>query len=140
MENENFKLNFLHVCDYASFSEGGKLNILGIFESINTPKIPYVHPQMFVVLNILIKKTSNYKKIVTRFVQSDNKVEIARVEIPMNIKTSSAKGEFRVGSIGQLNGVKFEKYGKYVIQIFVDEHLIGEKEITISNLKIKNQN
>lgn len=135
MKSENFKLNFLHVCDYASFSEGGKLNILGIFENINASKIPYIHPQMFVVLNILIKKAGNYKKIVTRFVQDNNKTEIARTEFPMNIKMPPAKGEFRIGSVGQLNSVKFKEYGGYKIQIFVDEYLIGEKKITVSKIK-----
>ena len=135
MENKDFKLNFLHVCDYASFSEGGKLNILGIFENINASKIPYTHPQMFVVLNILIKKKGNYKKIIIRFIQNANEAEIAGVEIPMNIKMSSAKKEFKIGSVGQLNSVKFEEYGKYKIQIFIDEYLIGEKEIIISKIK-----
>lgn len=135
MKNENFKLNFLHVCDYASFSEGGKLNILGVFENINASKVPYIHSQMFIVLNILIKKAGNYKKIVTRFIQDSNKTEIARTEFPMNMKMPSAKGEFRIGSVGQLNGVKFKEYGEYKIQIFVDEYLIGEKKITVSKIK-----
>lgn len=137
MEKEDIKLNFLHICDYASFGMGGKLNILGIFESINTPIIPYNHPQMFIVSNISIeksKKASGYKNKIVKLIYEDG-TEISRMEFSLNVKIPKDKERFVIGSIEQLNGIKFEKYGKYKIQIFVDEYLVGEKEITVSKIK-----
>ena len=59
----NVKLNFAHICDYASFGDG-KLNILGIFKSINTKKLPAIHPQLAIVTNISIDKGVEYEEII----------------------------------------------------------------------------
>src|SRR5690349_12260305 len=41
------EVTFAHLCDYATVSREGKLSIMGIFSQINAPKVPIVHPQMF---------------------------------------------------------------------------------------------
>jgi hypothetical protein len=128
---ENGKLNFLHICDYASFSEGGKLNILGIFENINAPSIPYAHPQMFIVSNVSFKKSGNIKKVIK--IVSDDNIEIAKLEFSVNVKIPADKKTANIGVAGQLNGTRFEKFGKYKIQVFINDKLIGENEISILN-------
>jgi len=130
MENK-IKLNFLHVCDYASFGEGGKLNILGIFENITPKSTPYVHPQMFIVSNISFTRSEDIKEIVK--IVSDSNVEVAKLEIPISIKIPTGKKIANIGFLGQFNGVKFEKFGKYKIQILINDEFLDEQEIDILN-------
>jgi hypothetical protein len=39
------------VCDYANVSDDGKLNILGVFQEVNPPVLPYQVAQMYLVIN-----------------------------------------------------------------------------------------
>jgi len=61
---ENVKLNFAHICDYASFSEGGKLNISGIFKNVNSAEFPITLSQMFIVVNILVDTAGTYEETI----------------------------------------------------------------------------
>jgi hypothetical protein len=40
------------LADYANVTAEGKLNILGIFDRINVPELPIVHPQMHLILRL----------------------------------------------------------------------------------------
>ncbi len=128
MKNE-IKVNFFHVCDYASFSEGGKLNILGIFENINPASFPYTHPQMFIVTNLTFKKSENVKGIIRILDEED--MEIARLELPVNIKIPSDKKVAHLGLLGQINNVKFEKKGKYKLQLLANDEMLEERIIDV---------
>lgn len=124
------KLNFLHVCDYVSFSEG-KLNILGVFKSINTNSVPVIHPQMFLVANVGINKSGKYKQSI-KIVNEASKSEIFRQDFDLNIEIPKGKKQAEVGTVAQLNNINFANYGKYVVQVIIDEKLVDESEIEIS--------
>lgn len=127
---EDVKQNFLHICDYVSFSEG-KLNILGIFKNINTDSIPVVHPQMFIVANVKINKSGKYKQSI-KIVNDEKEAEIFRQDFDLNIEIPKGKKQAEVGTVAQLNNINFANYGKYKVQVIVDEKLIDESEIEIS--------
>ena len=40
------------LADYANVSQDGKLNIMGIFQEINPPALPFALPQMYLVLSL----------------------------------------------------------------------------------------
>ena len=137
--NNNIKLNFLHVCDYASFSVGGKLNILGIFKNINTPKVPVVHPQLFVVTNITITKPNNagnYKEIIKIV---DNEGDDILKPLEFNLKPSSnkerpgkKKKDIQIGVVAEINNIQFSKEGNYKVQVNINGKLIGETSLTVT--------
>lgn len=129
-KEENIKLNFLHVCDYASFGENGKINILGIFENIRAKNFPYVHPQLFVVVNISIYKNGEYQNII-QLVNEEN-VELGKIIFP--IKVNSKNFPAGVGIMGQLNSIKFEKPGRYYIKVFLDDNEISKKELNVMQI------
>jgi hypothetical protein len=39
------------LADYANVSQDGKLNIMGIFQEINATSLPFVLPQMYLVMS-----------------------------------------------------------------------------------------
>ena len=128
---QNFKLNFFHTCDFASFDQQGKLNVLGIFENIYTPAVPYSHPQMFIVSNISFSKSGKFKEVI-KIISEDGLDEVAKLEFPINVKISNDEENMSIGVFGQLNGVKFGKNSKYKVQILIDENLIEEKIMSVS--------
>ena len=40
------------LADYANVSQDGKLNIMGIFQEVNPPLLPFTLPQMYLVLSL----------------------------------------------------------------------------------------
>lgn len=124
------KLNFAHICDYASFGEGGKLNILGIFKNINAVKFPVIHPQMFIIVNISVNTAGTYKEII-KLVKEEDGSEIIK-PFEFNLTTNEANSE--LGIFGQINNVKFEIEGKYKFKIYVNNNLIKEIPLIINKI------
>lgn len=131
------KLNFLHVCDYASFDQMGKLNILGLFENINSIQFPYQHPQFFVVANILISNSGEYECVI-RVTDSDN-IEISKFALP-KVKVNLNKDQLNtnLGIVGQFNGTKFDKSGEYKIEVVIDGEIVDLKKIKVTQVAKKN--
>ncbi len=134
MANENIKLNFLHLCDYASFGEGGKLNILGIFKNINIPKFPATHPQLFIVANVIITKPGNYKEII-KIIDDENNNIITPLEFNLTFPLGRKEKQAELGVVAQVNNLRLSKEGNYRIQIYINEQLIGEAILTVSKSK-----
>jgi hypothetical protein len=126
------KLNFGFICDYASFSENGKLNILGIFKNINGTSVPLVHPQLYIVVNILIDKPGNYKEIIKLVRKEDNTEIITPLEFNLAAPQAADEKKVELGVVGQMNNVKFDKGGEYIFKIILNDEVIGEIPLKIS--------
>jgi len=134
MSNENIKLNFIHICDYASLGEGGKLNVSGIFENINVKGFPAVHPQMFVVTNIIVKKYGEFKEVI-KIIDDEKNDIINPLEFNLKFPSSRQEKQAKLGVIAQLNNIKFEKAGVYKVQIWVNDSQLGETLLNVNVLK-----
>ena len=132
--NNNIKLNFLHVCDYASLDRDGKLNILGIFKNISVAKIPSVHPQLFIVTNITVFKHGSFKEIIRIVDDKDNEI-IMPLKFNLIFPSSKKKKQAELGVIARVNNLRLSKTGNYKVQVYIDKRLIGETSITVSELR-----
>jgi len=134
MTNENIKLNFLHVCDYVSFDKSGKLNILGIFENIGVKKFPAVHPQMFIVTNIIVKKHGEFREVI-KIIDDENNNIVDPLEFNLKFPSSRQEKQVKFGAIAQLNNIKFEKAGVYKVQVWVNNSQLDESLLNVNILK-----
>lgn len=126
------KINFIHICDYASAGDIGKVNILGIFENIITSNLPYQHPQFYIVSNVSVKKTGDYKQTIKITREEDKEIIFSLPETVFPVtKLPEETKEFNIGFMAQINALKFEKYGSYDIQIFVNGLNIGGKKFNL---------
>lgn len=137
MADKKLNLNFLHVCDYASFDQIGKLNILGIFENINSFIFPYTHPQFFVVANISVLKTGKYECVIK--INDPDDIEVSKFAL-QNIEINITKEQPNptLGVVAQFNSIKFNKSGKYKIETLIDGESIFSKEIIVSQIQNRN--
>ncbi|MBP8994833.1 MAG: hypothetical protein KBG30_13635 [Bacteroidales bacterium] len=134
MANENIKLNFLHLCDYASFGEGGKLNILGIFKKINITKFPATHPQLFIVANVIVTKPGSYKEII-KIIDDENNNIIKPLEFNLTFPSGRKEKQAEFGVVAQVNNLSLSKEGNHRVQIYINKQLIGEAILTVSKSK-----
>lgn len=121
------KLNFLHMCDYASIDQSGKLSILGIFENIySISDAPFTHPNFFVVANIYVHENGNHRVSVRVINETSSEL----IKSPdFNVVVSD--GMKNVGILAQLNQVKFTGFGPHFSQVFLDNKKIGEVKFEV---------
>lgn len=128
---KKFKLNFLHIADFASAGESGKLNIIGIFEKVHAKEFPTRVLAMTIVGNLTVfgegpeslfvrvesfKKNDNKSKTEPFIVLPEAKVELPERKDPANKNINLI---FTVGN------VLFESEGEYVFSIYLDNEKIG---------------
>lgn len=116
MEIEVFTL-----CDFAQ-DNGGKLTIVGTFDSIGTKKIPAIHPSCCIATRLRFsEKETGDHTFKLRLINAEGKELIPPIEGNINVPIPP-NGQYGVINIvGNLNNLSFEKAGRYSFELYVDE-------------------
>lgn len=106
------------ICDNAFSTEGsGKLNIIGIFENINSVGFPATHPTMSFVLVLSGEPNKEFSYYFN--------IQDPSGEVIVDKKDEAAKARFgingRVQLIYNVLNVKIPKEGKYTVNLFIDD-------------------
>ena len=122
------KLLYVLLADHAFLSIDKKVNIIGIFETINAVKFPVTHPKFVVIGSILPSKT-NFKLSVTI---TDDKGKslmksINEKEINLPVEGDNKKFNFII----ELLNPSFPKAGEYKVAINVDGEKLGEQTLRV---------
>ena len=122
------------LADYANVTAEGKLNILGIFDRINVPEVPIVHPQMHLVLRIEAHPAE---------LNRAHNVEI-RLHDPDGQTLFEVKGDMvPQGSMGNtistnqiltLNNLQITKTGGYTFLVLVNNDLKSEVPLEVETI------
>lgn len=111
------------LADYANVSQDGKLNIMGIFQEINPSEIPFVLPQMYLVLSLTAgpAEVGLARNIRIPLLYSDGQ-EILSLHAQMRIPSSRRPGSrvFINEAIG-LAGLTFPQAGDYAFHILIGD-------------------
>jgi hypothetical protein len=117
------------LADYANVSREGKLNIMGIFQEVNAPFLPFPLPQMYLVLSFSAgpAEFGSQRDIRVVLLNSDG-AEIlaldAELEIPHAIRPGS---RISINEAIGLAGVTFQQAGSYAFHILVG----GDEKATV---------
>ncbi len=114
------------LADYANVTAEGKLNILGVFDTIFADRFPAVHPQMQVILRLEANpaEAGSRKKLELKLMTADGHTLFAiGAELGFEVKDPSKPvGEMmKTDQIIGLQNVRFEDRGDYQIAILVNE-------------------
>ena len=107
-------LNYGFICDAATVSSDGKVNILGIFDGVNSRKFPLVCPRMTVVSNWK-GDVSDYK-LSLKLVGPGGKEVMSIPNMQAKIKHPGAKANI----LADLNQLKIDQPGHYLFQFSID--------------------
>ena len=124
-------INFVHLCDTAFFSQDGKLNVIGMFKTINAGKFPAFHPKLSVVLDVNITEST---KLKIQILKKDTGETIAKIEGNLDKKNDSQK-EHEMCFISDFNNVKFEEPGSYRVEIWIGDELLATRPFVVNLLK-----
>ena len=108
------------LADYANVTREGKLNVMGIFSIINAPALPWVHPQMQLVLELEAgaAEWDTQKDIEIKLLDVDAK-QVVAVKGSVKVPRGEPGRRARINSIMTFSNVKFDIQGDYVFAILI---------------------
>jgi hypothetical protein len=108
------------LCDAAT-DYGGKLNLLGAFDTIATQQLPAVHPQCSIALRIAFNRIEEGShKLKINFVNEDGKLVMPSIEIPFQIQVPSEVNLLIRNFVINIQQLKFDLPGQYSIDVAID--------------------
>ncbi len=121
------------LADYANVTKEGKLNVMGLFSIINAPVLPWVHPQMQLVVELEASAAEwdMQKDIEIKLLDADAKQVIA-VQASVKVPRGEPGKRARINSIMTFGNVKFDKEGDYEFAILIGGETKKDIPLTVN--------
>lgn len=126
------KLAFLADC--ANISKDGKLNLLGISNTINAPSIPWVCPKLQLALQFEVGKADwDTEKGIEVKIYDEVGSELS--ELRGNIRLARPEGsqKYQFYSIMSINNLKFSAEGDYTFSVRLDGEIKSEIPLRVNH-------
>lgn len=136
-EKHLYKVQFTITCDYAVLDVSGKLSVLGIFDNITAPQLPYVHPAFFIVSSILSEEDIKDKKMVITVKRAEDEQVLVSQEIPATAELSKEDKYTTFNAVLQVSQLPIEKTGQYNVETSLDGEVLYSKFINVKTLGTK---
>jgi hypothetical protein len=109
------------LADYANVSREGKLNIMGVFDSIYARSFPVTHPHMQLVIRFEAEaaEAGSTRQIEVQLQAQDGEL-IFRLPASMTIQRGDPGEVVRADHILAMNNVAFAEPGRYAFRVLVD--------------------
>ena len=108
------------LADYANVTKEGKLNLLGLFDRINAPNLPWTHPQMQLVLSLEATPAEwdSSKNVEIKLLDADGKPKLT-IGSDLKVPRGQSGRNVIVNSIIAINNLRFDTEGDYAFHILV---------------------
>jgi len=108
------------LCDAAT-DYGGKLNLLGTFDTIVAAQLPAVHPQCSIALRIVFSRIEEGQhKLRINFVDEDGRSIMPGIDLPADANFGGEASILSRNFIINIQHLKFDKAGHYAIDVAID--------------------
>lgn len=136
----NFKLNFIHLCDEVTFSQEGKLSIIGIFDVINVKNIPGSLIKGYLVCNFIVLnkelKEATMNIVINKKKTQEEVVRIPELKITIPEQDTLILNRPRVLGVSfQLVNLSFKEIGEYNISVVINEEKVADYIFYVNHIK-----
>ena len=128
------KLLYTLLCDYAFLSVDRKVNIIGVFETINAQKFPVTHPK-FVIVGSVAPSKKDFKMSINIVEKSTGESVIKDVHEREVSLPEEQNQNFNF--IVEVINTNFAKAGEYNVEIKIDGKVIGETPLRVVENKLE---
>ena len=130
MEIEIFAL-----CDAAA-DYGGKLSLLGTFDSLQVNQLPATHPHCAVALRVRFERIEEGDhRVRINIVDEDGQSIAPSVDGNIGVKFPPNVSSVCANMVLNINGMKFDKPGRYAIDLAIDAR--HERSLPINVLQVE---
>ena len=114
------EVEIFSVCDAATDS-GGKLNILGAFDTLFAGKFPFAHPQCAIALRVRFSKhEAGEHKFDIRLIDADGRVVLPPLNADVRVAIPPEAQSSIVNMVLNIQGLRLERHGEYAVNLSVD--------------------
>ena len=111
------------LADYCNVSSEGKLNVMGIFDVLRSPRFPCTHPAMQLVMTFEFPSTELGREtpVEVQLIDTDGRKlwELPTTVIPTRAAAEESVEPFRVNQVVLVQNLTFQKPGDYEFAILV---------------------
>lgn len=121
------------ICDAAT-EHMGKLNILGAFDAIMARQFPLVHPMCFIAVRFILERfEEGQHRVKLKIVDEDgqNLIDPAEMQMTVQFPPHLDRPFVSQNLVMTLQRLKFEKPGRYDVQVLVDGKFMSEIPLSI---------
>ena len=123
------------LCDAAT-DYSGKLNLLGTFDSIWARQFPSMHPHCSIALRVRFERIEEGDhRFRISIVDEDGKSIAPAVDGSMGVKCPPHIPSVSVNMVLNINGLKFEKPGRYSVDLAIDNR--HEKSLPLTVMQVE---
>ena len=109
------------LCDAAT-DYGGKLNLLGSFDTVLTSQFPAIHPQCAIALRFVFNKAEEGRRAFRlTFVNEDGKSIMPAIDLNIDVRVPEAVNYLSRNLIINIQQLKFDEPGQYAIDVAMDD-------------------
>lgn len=136
MKGAAVEVKFLVVADAANVAEGGKLNVLGVFQEIYANIFPARHPELTLAVQFSISPAEygQTRKFTVKLLDEDATSELVNWSQDMQLPSGAALLGARHNLLLKLRDILFEKPGVFQFSVLVDNDEKGHLELLVSEL------
>ena len=128
------KIEAFVLCDAAT-DQRGKLNVLGVFDSIYAKKVPAVHPSCAVALRVRFERIEGPDhSIKISIIDQDGGPIGPGLEGNISLRFRDSADSAFANLVLNIQRLKLENYGKYRIDLAVDKKLEASLPLYLAQL------
>lgn len=124
------KLLYALLCDHAFLSIDRKVNIIGVFETINAASFPVVHGKFTLVGSIAATKEKF--KLAIDIVSEKTSQSILQEQQEREVNLPSNEGKKNFNFIIEMINTSFPEAGNYLVDIKIDGKTLSSQTLTLA--------
>jgi hypothetical protein len=126
------KLLYAMLCDNAFLSIDRKVNIIGVFETINAPSFPVQHPK-FVLVGAIEPSKDNFKMAIN-IVEKKTGTSVINQNQERQMSLPKERQGKNFNFIIEILNTTFPASGDYEVQVAIDGKIIGSTSLTLAQV------
>lgn len=129
------KIEVLTLCDFAA-DYGGKLTVVGLFDSIFARQVPAVHPHCCLAVKLRFDKAEvGQRQLRLTICDDDGKAVLAPMEIALNVAMPPDALSNTLQVVANIAGMKVDTFGEYSIDLAIDGRHEGSTPLFVRPIK-----
>ena len=129
------KIELLALADFAA-DYGGKLSVMGIFDTIFARQMPAVHPHCCLAVKLRFDQEEvGQKHLRISICHDDGKLVLPAMEIPIQVAMPSGLESNTIQVVANIAGMKLDQFGEYSIDLEIDCRHQGSSPLFARQMK-----